>query len=154
MNNTSPTPKTSLLTKLYSADELDGVRTQVVYVQEIPALEDAAEAIIYNALDFDGERQEQGSKSATTITVPVLYQMYQHQQLKAISDSKATKHWFVVYPEVTALVPGKPLVKHFTGSMNLVGDAISIGDMLQDNMTLYRNSEVTELEGLPEIDGE
>ena len=52
-------PKASTLTKLYYADsKLTGTRSQVIYVQEIPALKDAAESITYNALDFASERME------------------------------------------------------------------------------------------------
>jgi hypothetical protein len=144
-------PKTSVLTKIYYADDVDSARSQVIYVQEIPILEEAAEAIAYNALDFESERQEQGTKAATTIEVPILYSETQHDTLKAISDAKSEKVWFIEYPEATAVTPGSPLVKYFTGTMNLVGEAIAINEMLLDKITLYRNSDITEQKGLPVV---
>ena len=145
-------PKTSVLTKLYYADDALGTNTsQVIYVQEIPELEEAAEPITYNALDFESERQEQGTKAATTIEVPVLYSETQHDSLKAISDAKTEKYWFIEYPDATASTPGSPLVKYFSGTMNIVGEAIAINEMLMDKLTIYRNSDITEVKGLPTV---
>lgn len=138
-------PKASTLTKLYYADaKVSGTRSQVIFVQEIPALKEAAESITYNALDFLSERMEKGAKTATTVAIPVLYEETQHTALKAIADSNEVKHWFVKYPDTTATTLNKPLVKHFTASIDLEGDTITIGDMLMDNMTLYINSDVDE----------
>lgn len=138
-------PKSSTLTKLYYSDaKVSGTRSQVIYVQEIPALKEAAEAIAYNALDFASERMEKGTKTATAVTIPVLYSETQHTALKAIADSSAVKHWFVKYPDTTAVTTGKPLVKHFTASIDIEGDSIAIGEMIQDNITLYINSDVDE----------
>lgn len=138
-------PKASTLTKLYYADaKVTGTRSQVIYVQEIPALKGAAETINYNALEFASERSEKGSKTAETVTIPVLYEETQHTALKELADSNAVKHWFVKYPDTTATTTNKPLVRHFTASIDLEGDTISIGNMLQDNMTLYINSDVDE----------
>jgi hypothetical protein len=144
------TPKTSILTKLYYATTLDAVsKSQVLYVQEIPALEEAAEAITYNALEFESERQEQGTKTASQITIPVLYQESQHDALKTLSDAKTELYWFIRYPDATATVSGDPLVKYFTGTCNLVGDAITIGEMLQETLTIYRSSDVEESKDFP-----
>ena len=138
-------PKSSTLTKLYYSDEkVSGTKSQVIYVQEIPALKEAAESITYNALDFSSERMEKGTKTATTVTIPVLYSETQHASLKAIADTSAVKHWFVKYPDTTAVTENKPLVKHFTASIDLEGDSIAIGEMIQDNITLYINSDVDE----------
>jgi hypothetical protein len=146
----STTPKTSVLTKLYYADaKVTGTRSQVIYVQEIPALKEVAEAVAYNALDFASERQEKGPKMASSVTIPILYEESQHTTLKALADAGTVKHWFVRYPDVTAASTGKPLVKYFTASIDLEGDTISIGEMLQDNMTLYINSDVTETLDFP-----
>lgn len=143
-------PKASTLTKLYYADaKVTGTRSQVVYVQEIPALKGAAKAITYNALDFLSERMEKGSKTAEAITIPVLYEETQHTALKELADSNAVKHWFVKYPVTTAVTTDKPLVRHFTASIDLEGDTISIGDMLMDNMTIYINSDVDETLDFP-----
>lgn len=139
------TPKTSLLTKLYYADsKLAGEKSQVIYVQEIPALKDPAEAITYNALDFASERQEKGSKTATTVTIPVLYAETQHSTLKAVADGNLEKYWFVRYPDTTATTTNKPLVRTFKATCDLEGDAITIGEMLQDNLTLYISSDIEE----------
>jgi len=138
-------PKVSTLTKLYYSDsKVSGTRSQVIYVQEIPALKEAAEGVTYNALDFSSERQEKGSKTATTVTIPVLYDETQHTAIKAIADANTQKYWFVKYPDTTAATTGKPLVRCFTATCDLEGDTISIGEMLQDNLTLYINSDVTE----------
>ena len=143
-------PKSSTLTKLYYADsKIAGAKSQVIYVQEIPALKGPAESITYNALDFAAERMEKGSKTAETVTIPVLYSESQHTALKAIADASTEKYWFVRYPETTAAETGKPLVRCFTATMDLEGDTISIGDMIQDNMTLYINSDVTETLDFP-----
>jgi hypothetical protein len=143
-------PKVSILTKLYYADaKVSGTRSQVIYVQEIPALKEPAEAITYNALDFTAERQEKGSKSAVTVTIPILYDETQHTAIKALADSNEVKHWFVRYPDTTAAATGKPLVRHFTASCDLEGDTISIGEMLQDNLVLYINSDIDETLDFP-----
>jgi hypothetical protein len=143
-------PKVSILTKLYYADaKVSGTRSQVIYVQEIPALKEPAEAITYNALDFTAERQEKGSKSAVTVTIPILYDETQHAAIKTLADSNEVKHWFVRYPDTTAAATGKPLVRHFTASCDLEGDTISIGEMLQDNLVLYINSDIDETLDFP-----
>ena len=142
-------PKTSILTKIYYSTAKVASKEQVLYAQEIPQLEEPAEAISYNALDFEAERQEQGTKTASTIAIPVLYTEDQHDALKLLSDAKTELYWFVQLPETTAETPGSPLVKYFSGSMNLVGDTISIGDMLQETLTIYRNSDVEENKGFP-----
>lgn len=139
------TPKTSMLTKLYySATKVSASKDQVLYLQEIPSLKDPAEAITYNALEFESERQEKGQKAATTVTIPVLYEETQHTTLKAIADNNEEKYWFVRYPDTTAVSTGKPLVKTFKATCDLEGDTISIGDMLQDNLTLYISTDVEE----------
>ena len=143
------TPKTSILTKLYYSENLVADPSQVLYVQEIPRLEGSAEAVVYNALEFESERQEQGSKTAETIEIPVLYAESQHDTLKTLSDAQTPLYFYVKYPEATATTTGYPLVKYFTGTLNLIGDAISIGEMLQDVVSIYRTSDVEESKGFP-----
>lgn len=144
------TPKTSLLTKLYYADsKTTGTRSQVIYVQEIPVLEEPAEAVTYNALDLDGERQEKTFKPIPVVTIPILFTEAQHDELKAIADANTEKYWFVRYPDSTATTTGKPLVKTFVGTCDLSGDAITMGDMIQENLTLYRSSDITESKDFP-----
>lgn len=143
-------PKVSTLTKLYYSDsKITATRDQVLYVQEIPSLKEPAEGITYNALDFESERVEKGHKAAAVVTIPVLYDETQHATIKAIADADTIKHWFVKYPDTTAAATGKPLVRHFTATCDLEGDTISIGNMLQDNLTLYINSDIDETLDFP-----
>lgn len=147
MNGTRP--KVSTLTTLWYASTLTGERTQVAYVQEIPALKSAKEAITYNALDLQEEQQAKGSRKAETLTIPILFTESQHDTLKALSDSDNEYYWFIKLPDETATTANKPIVFHFTGACDLGMDTISIDGMLQENITLYRSSEVSETKGFP-----
>ena len=64
--NQGATPKTSTLSTLWVAETLTGERTQVAFVQEIPPLKSAKEAITYNALDLEEEQQAKGNRKAET----------------------------------------------------------------------------------------
>lgn len=146
------TPKTGTLTKIFMSDkpipseeDLD----LIMYTEEIPAVEDPAEAVTYQTTDMDGEEQSKGSKKATTPAIPVLYKSEQHDKLKAIADSNVSKYFFIRYPESTCAEGEKPLVKSFSAQMDLTGDTITAGDIIKDTLTLYRNSSVKETHGLP-----
>lgn len=147
MNGTKP--KVSTLTTLWYATTLTGTRTQVAYVQEIPALKSAKEAITYNALDLQEEQQAKGSRKAETLTIPILFTESQHDTLKALADSDNEYYWFIKLPDETAVTANSPIVFHFTGACDLGMDTISIDGMLQENITLYRSSEVSETKGFP-----
>lgn len=147
MNRT--TPRVSTLTTLWYATTLTGTRTQVAYVQEIPALKSAKEAITYNALDLEEEQQAKGSRKAETLTIPILFTESQHDTLKTLADSDEEYYWFIKLPEATATTANSPIVFHFTGACDLGMDTISIDGMLQENITLYRSSEVSETKGFP-----
>lgn len=147
------TPKTGTLTKIYisekeypTEEELD----LIMYTEEIPAVEDPAEAVTYQTTDMDGEEQSKGSKKATTPAIPVLYKSEQHDELKQKADSNESYYFFIRYPQSTcSSSTEKPLVKSFSAQMDLTGDTITAGDIIKDTLTLYRNSSVKETHGLP-----
>ncbi len=143
------TPKVSTLSTLWYADTLTGERTQVAYVQEIPPLKSAKEAITYNALDLDEEQQAKGSRKAETLTIPLLFTENQHDKLKELADSDKEYQWFIKLPDSTASTPGSPLVFYFTGACDLGLDTIAIDDLLKENLTIYRSSKVSETKGFP-----
>ena len=146
------TPKTGTLTKVYYSEKAtptESELTQVLYTEEIPELEEAPEAISYQTVDMGEEYSEQGTKKSTTPQIPVLYTRSQHTSLKELADSKKVVYWFIRYPDTTCAEDEQPLVKRFTGSCALTGQAITSGDMIKDTLTLYRNSEITESFGLP-----
>lgn len=146
------TPKTGTLTKIFMSDKPIPTEEDldlIMYTEEIPAVEDPAEAVTYQTTDMDGEEQSKGSKKATTPAIPVLYKSEQHDKLKAIADSNVSKYFFIRYPESTCAEGEKPLVKSFSAQMDLTGDTITAGDIIKDTLTLYRNSSVKETHGLP-----
>lgn len=148
MNNGS-IPKVSTLSTLWVAESLTGERTQVAYVQEIPALKSAKEAITYNALDLEEEQQAKGSRKAETLTIPLLFTESQHDELKEKAESDKEYYWFIKLPEATASSSGKPIVFYFNGACDLGMDTIAIDDLLKENLTIYRSSKVLESKGFP-----
>lgn len=143
------TPKVSTLSTLWVASTLTGERTQVAYVQEIPALKSPKEAITYNALDLEEEQQAKGNRKAETLTIPLLFTEEQHDILREKAESDEEFYWFVKLPDSTATTTGKPLVFNFTGACDLGMDTIAIDDMLKENLTIYRSSKVNETKGFP-----
>lgn len=149
MPNVTLKPKVSTLSTLWYGTTLTGERTQVAYVQEIPALQSAKEAITYNALDLDEEQQAKGTRKAETLTIPLLFTEDQHDTLKALADTDTEYFWFIKLPDATASTANKPLVFNFTGACDLGMDTIAIDDMLKENLTIYRSSKVNETKGFP-----
>ena len=145
-------PKVSTLTTLWRSDTLNGERKQVAYVQEIPPLKSAKEAITYNALDLEEEQQAKGNRKAETLTIPLLFTEKQHDELTQCANTDKEYYWFIKLPESTASTPEKPIVFYFTGACDLGMDTIAIDDMLKDNLTIYRSSKVTETKGFPEAE--
>lgn len=146
------TPKTGTLTKIYISDKQYPAEADldlIMYTEEIPAVEDPAEAVTYQTTDMDGEEQSKGSKKATTPAIPVLYKRDQHTKLKTLADSNESRYFFIRYPQSTCGVNEEPLVKSFSAQMDLTGDTITAGDIIKDTLTLYRNSSVVETFGLP-----
>lgn len=142
-------PKVSTLSTLWYSETEKGEKTQVAYVQEIPPLKSAKEAITYNALDLEEEQQAKGNRKAETLTIPLLFTEVQHDKLKALADSDSEYYWFVKLPESTASTSSKPLVFSFTGACDLGMDTIAIDDLLKENLTIYRSSKVVETKGFP-----
>lgn len=142
-------PQVSTLTTLWNSDSLAAARTQIAYVQSIPALKQAKEAITYNALDLAEEQQAKGSRKAETLTIPILFTEEQHKKLKELAEKNTDSYWFIKLPDNTASTTGKPLVFYFTADCDLGMDTIEIDGMLQENLTLYRSSEVLENQGFP-----
>lgn len=146
------TPKTGTLTKIYLSEKAIPTEEDlslIMYTEEIPAIEDPAEAVTYQTTDMDGEEQSKGAKKSTTPAIPVLYKSEQHDDLKAKADSDKSYYFFIRYPESTCAQGEEPLVKSFSAQMDLTGDTITAGDIIKDTLTLYRNSSVKETHGLP-----
>ena len=139
------TPKTSMRTELYYTTNsgYTGL-TQIFMVQEIPALQSPKDAINYGCLESSTEFTTDGTRKAETITVPLLYVEAQHNTLKSLA-SAGTKLYFVVkLPESTTATAGHPNCYKFSGAIDLTLDTMSIDGMIQENLTIYRDSLVTE----------
>ena len=143
------TPYSTMLSKLYYAETLEGEKIQVAFVQEIPDFDPAPEGIAYSALDTDYEGQVPGRRSADAIAVPVLFTEEQHDELKALDKTK-DYYWFILLPEETASTTGKPVCFYFQAKVRLGMNALAIDEMLQETLTLYKSTEVSESKGLPE----
>ena len=151
MSETSTTnelmPDISTLSTLWYSETKTGERTQICYTEEIPALEEAPEQITGSAVDIDYEFTRPGKTKAGTVEIPVYYTQTQHKRLKGIE--KKDMYFFLKYPDNTAEVEGKPLVKTFQGSLTVIGDTISVDEFLKDKVTVYRTSKVEESDGFP-----
>ena len=147
--NQGATPKTSTLSTLWVAETLTGERTQVAFVQEIPPLKSAKEAITYNALDLEEEQQAKGNRKAETLTIPLLFTEEQHDMLIQKAESNEEFYWFIKLPDDTAKTEGNPIVFNFTGACDIGLDTIAIDDMLKENLTIYKSSKVSETKGFP-----
>ena len=143
------TPYSTILSKLYYSTSMDGEKTQVAYVQEIPDFDPAPDGIEWTALDTDYTGQVPGRRSADTIAIPILFTEEQHDTLKAL-DKATDYYWFIVLPEETASTTGKPLCFYFQAKMRLGMNALAVDEMLQETLTLYKSTEVQEVKGLPE----
>lgn len=142
------TPYSTILSKLHFSESKAGERTQVAYVQEIPEFDPAPEGIEWSALDTDYTGQVPGRRSADTIAIPVLFTEEQHDTLKALD--KATDYWwFIELPAETAGQTGKPVVFYFQAKVRLGMNALSIDEMLQETLTLYKSTAVEESKGFP-----
>lgn len=142
-------PKTSTLTKVFYSETLGGEKKQVAYVQSIPEFLTAPEPITYSALDISDERQVEGRKKAETMEIEFLYTEAQYDELKEIEKNKTNGYWFIQLPEDTATTAGKPLTWYFNATCFVGMSEIAIDDMLKSKVTLYRNSAIEEIKGLP-----
>ena len=143
------TPYSTMLSKLYYSETLEGEKTQVAWVQEIPEFDPAPEGIEFSALDTDYTGQVPGRRSADAIAIPVLFTEEQHDTLKAL-DKTRDYYWFILLPEETAVTPQKPVCFNFQAKVRLGMAALSIDEMIQETITLYKSTEVSETKGLPE----
>ena len=141
------TPYSTILSKLYYSTELNGTKTQVAWVQEIPEFDPAPEGIEFSALDTDYTGQVPGRRSADTIAIPVLFTKDQHDILKAL-DEKTDYYWFILLPEETN-PDGNPPCFYFQAKVRIGMGALSLDEMLQETITLYKSTTVSESEGLP-----
>ena len=147
-NTTEETmPSASTLTKVFYAETLTGEKTQVAFVEEIPALEEAPDQITGKALDLDYEFTAPGIRKASTIELPVYYTHTQHKKLRDLQDKNL--YWFFQNPASTAPADSDPLVRYFQGIMKLTTDKVSAGEFIKDKMTIYKNTAVEESEGFP-----
>lgn len=143
------TPQVSTLTTLWYSTTKTGEKTQVAYVQSIPALIEPKEAQTYSALDLASEMQSKGKRPSGTIEIEVLYTEGQHKALKTLANTDNSYYFFVKYPDSTKGTEEEPLVMSFSAQIDLGNGEIAIDDMLKDTITLYKNSEVEESYGFP-----
>lgn len=141
-------PYSTMLSKLFYSETKTGEKSQVAYVQEIPEFDPAPEGIEWSALDTDYTGQVPGRRSADAIAIPVLFTEEQHDELKALDKTK-DYYWFILLPEETASQTGKPLCFSFQAKVRLGMAALSVDEMLQEILTLYKSTEVEESKGLP-----
>ena len=142
------TPDVATLTKVYYATSLNGARTSVAFTESIPALEEAPDQQTATVLDLDYEIASKGIKKATKIEIPILYTMTQHKALRAL-DPDTKYFWFFVAPDNTAIEVGKPLVRYLQASMYCTMDEVKVNEFMKDKLTLYKTSDVQEMDGLP-----
>lgn len=145
--NTSATttPKTTMRTELwYSTSSSYSGLKQIFMVQEIPVLQGPKDAINYGCLESSTEFQTEGTRKAETITIPVLLVEAQHNELKALADANTELYFVVKLPESTTATAGHPICEKFSGTIDLTFDSLSIDSMIQENLTIYKDSPVTE----------
>ena len=139
------TPKTTMKTELwYSTNSNYTSLKQIFMIQEIPVLQAPKEAINYGCLESSVEFTTEGTRKAETITVPLLYVEAQHNELKALADANTEIYFAVKLPESTTATAGHPLCEKFSGTIDLSIDTMSIDGMIQENLTIYKDSIVAE----------
>lgn len=141
------TPYSTILSKLYYSETLEGEKKQVSWVQEIPDFDTAPEGIEYSALDTDYTGQVPGRRSAEAIAIPILFTKEQHDTLKQL-DKSTDYYWFIVLPDETN-PEGEPPCFYFKAKARLGMNALAVDEMLQETLTLYKSTAVEESEGLP-----
>lgn len=150
-------PQTSMRTEVwYSEEETPTVAkplNQVFFVQEIPQLVSPKDPVTYSCLENDEEGSAKGMRKAETLTMPVLYEATQSDTLTTMAESGKAYWFFIKLPDSTAVEAGKPLTYKFKAEIDLANDTISVGDMLKETITLYKQSKVTRMKGLPTVAG-
>ena len=145
--NTSATttPKTTMRTELwYSTSSSYTSMKQIFMAQEIPVLQSPKDAVNYGCLESSTEFQCEGTRKAETITVPILFVEAQHNELKALADANTELYFAVKLPDSTTATTGHPICEKFSGTIDLTFDSMSIDGMIQENLTIYKDSTVTE----------
>lgn len=140
------TPKASMQTEVYYSETYGGARTQLFTIQEVPALQAPKEPVTYGSLESTSEMQTSGTRKAEAIAVPLLYVEDQHDTLKAFADAGTKLYFTVKLPDATAVTTGKPKTFEFSGTIDIALDTIAIDGMIAENMTIYKDSVVTESE--------
>lgn len=155
--NLSTAPQTSMLTELWYCETETPTSSkplkQIFYVQEIPQLVSPKDPVTYGCLENDEEGSAKGMRKAETLSISVLYEETQSDAVNALAESDTALWWFVKLPDSTAASPQKPLVYKFKADVDLANDTISVGNMLKETITLYKQSKVTRMKGLPTVTG-
>lgn len=139
------TPKTTMKTELwYSTSNTYSELKQIFMVQEIPVLQAPKEAVNYGCLESSVEFQTEGTRKAETITIPVLLVEAQHNELKTLADANTKIYFCVKLPDSTTATSGHSICEKFSGTIDLTFDTMSIDGMIQENLTIYKDSTVVE----------
>ena len=142
--NATTTPKTTMRTELwYSTSSSYTSLKQIFMVQEIPVLQGAKDAINYGCLESSTEFQTEGTRKAETITIPILLVEAQHNDLKALADANTELYFVVKLPDSTSS-SGHPICEKFSATIDLTFDTMGIDGMIKENLTIYKDSVVTE----------
>lgn len=138
-------PKISMTTELYYSESNDySDKEQIFMIQSIPQLQAPSEPVTYGCLESDTEYQTEGRKKAESIQIPILYVSVQHDTLKAFADAKTKLYFMVKLPNSTAPANGKPLIEKFSGTIDISLDAIELDGILQETLTIFKDSSVSE----------
>lgn len=138
-------PKISMTTELYYSESNDySNKEQIFMIQSIPQLQAPSEPVTYGCLESDTEYQTEGRKKAESIQIPILYVSAQHDTLKAFAETKTKLYFMVKLPNSTAPANGKPLIEKFSGTIDISLDAIELDGILQETLTIFKDSSVSE----------
>ncbi len=143
------TPNLSDLTTLWTSDTLTGEKTQICHVQNIPPMKEAKEAITYDALDYETARLRKGGRPNSVKTINFYYTEEQTKMLEQLSNSDASNYYFIKYPDSTIVSEKGAKVFYFKAELDMSNAEMSKGDMLQDTLSLYINTEVQTSFGFP-----
>lgn len=136
-------PNLATLSKVYFAENEEGTEAkQICFVDGIPQLEEAPDAITGSAVDIDYEFSQPGKTKVGDIELNVYYTHTQHKWMKALD--KKPGYFFVKHPENTAPQGEEPLLRKFAGSMVTVPGELADEDWLKDVVKVYRSTKVTE----------
>ena len=140
-------PDISKWVKVWYADTKTGERTQIAFVEKIPKLEEAPDAVTGSALDLDYEFSTPGIKKASNIELDIYFTQTQHKILRNLMN----KNLFLFFqnPAHTAPAGSQPLVRTIQGQMFTTMGEVSVGEYLKETITIYKSSDVEESDGFP-----